>query len=359
MTTALFEAWRGRYADSPRAVSTYLAAHRPDVLQSWVSDGTAGFPLPARPVRRHSAHYFLSLATCDLLVSNDIISQHRFPGPRTTHVQCWHGTPLKAIGHDETHSQYSGAAKHLQRMERDVRTWDFLVSSSPFCTSVFRRAFGYEGTVLETGLPRNDALAQDGDGAVRRRVRRRLGLTEDALAVLYAPTWRDDSKDADGRFVQPDMPDLARLRAALGPRVVVLRRLHKNVRADRLVPVDGVLDVSAYPEIAELYLASDVLVSDYSSAIYDYAVTRKPIIGHVPDLRHYADDLRPLYFPYADWAPGPVTSDDDELVDALRPLVPGQQCEDERYTRFRETFCPWDDGGATRRVVEAVLPLSR
>lgn len=356
MTSALFEAWRGRYADSPRSVSAYLAATRPDVLQTWVGDGQARFPLTARAVRRHSARYFLDLATTDLLVSNDIISQHRVPGPRTTHVQCWHGTPLKAIGYDETGSKYSGAAKHLQRMERDVATWDFLVSSSPFCTTVFRRAFGYEGPVLETGLPRNDVLSQDGSGSVRARVRRHLGLADDVTAVLYVPTWRDDSKDADGRFVQPDMPDFARLRGALGEQVVFLRRLHKNVRADRLAPVDGVLDVSAYPEVSDLYLASDLLVSDYSSAIYDYAVTRRPMVCHVPDLEHYADDLRPLYFDYHEWAPGPVTRTDDELVDALRGARPGAVCTDARYEDFRTTFCPWDDGGATRRLVEAVLP---
>lgn len=350
----MFEAWRGRYADSPRAVSAYLAAVRPDVLQAWVSDGGSHFPLVGRTVRRHSARYFADLVTSDLLVSNDIISQHVVKGPRTTHVQCWHGTPIKAIGHDETHPQYSGAVKHLRRMERDVRTWDYLVSSSPFCTAVFRRAFGYDGTVLETGLPRNDVLCHDRGGEVRARVRRQLDLPDGATVVLYAPTWRDDSKDADGRFVQPHMPDLARLRRALGDQLVVLRRLHKNVRADRLPATVGVIDVSEHPEIAELYLASDVLVSDYSSAIYDYAVTRKPIVCHVPDLRHYADDLRPLYFDYHDWAPGLVTMTDDELVDALRPLGPGEVVTDARYADFRATFCPWDDGSATRRLVDAV-----
>jgi len=355
MRPALFEAWRGRYADSPRAISEHLALARPALPRRWVSDGRSDFPSGARTVKRHSARYFADLATCSLLVSNDIISQHLVDLRWTTHVQCWHGTPLKAIGYDETTPKYDAAA-HLKRVERDVRTWDFLVSSSPFCTTVFRRAFGYEGPVLETGLPRNDLLLSEGAAAVRTRVRRLLGLEDDVTAVLYAPTWRDDAKDDEGRFFQPSMPDFDRLTAALGDRFVVLRRLHKNVRTDRLPSTRGVIDVSTYPEVAELFLASDVLVSDYSSAIYDFAVTRKPIVCHAPDLEHYANELRPLYFDYREWAPGPVTVDDEELVDVLRPLVAGQVVSSERYERFRRTFCPWDDGQATQRVVDAVLP---
>jgi CDP-glycerol glycerophosphotransferase len=350
VTSAFFEAWRGRHADSPRAISDALRHRDAGVRQFWVTDGSGGPVGGATMLRRHRAGYFARLLTSDLIFSNDIISKHLVKG-RGTYVQCWHGMPLKAIGHDEVDSKYDDVA-HLKRMERDVKKWDFLVSSSPECTTIFRRAFGFEGTVLETGLPRNDVLSRDPDNAIRNRVRSQLGLTPEALVALYAPTWRDDSRGADGRFVQPDPPHFERIARATG--VVFLHRLHKNVARSEQ-PLLGGVNVSAYPDIADLYLAADLLISDYSSAIFDFAITAKPIILHVPDLEHYRNDLRPLYFTYEDWAPGPMTMTDDDLVDHLRAARQITEHYGERLQRFRQRFCPFDDGFASDRVLDAAL----
>ena len=204
----LFESWRGRYADSPRSISEHLADAWPSARRTWVSTGDpAAFPADVRTVRRHSARYFADLLRTDVLMANDIISQHRVKGPGVTYVQLWHGTPLKLIGYDERAHAYSGAQAHLQRMARDVAKWDYLVSPSPTCTGLFRSAFGYDGPVWETGYPRNDVLSSDAAPEIRARTRAALGLAPDALVVLHAPTWRDDDKDADGRFRQSVLPD--------------------------------------------------------------------------------------------------------------------------------------------------------
>ncbi len=263
------------------------------------------------------------------------------------------GTPLKAIGHDEVHHRYRGAADHLRRVDRDVAKWDYLVSPSPACTRILRGAFRYDGPVLETGYPRNDVLSRD-DGSIRRRVRAQLGLAEHTTAVLYAPTWRDDSRGPDGLVVQPNWLDLERLQQGL-PDTVLLARLHPNVRSGAAHRPGFTLDVGSHPDINELYLAADVLVSDYSSAIYDFAVTGKPIVLFAPDLEHYRGDVRPFYFDYEEWAPGPVTATTDELLAALADLGATRRDAAERYRRFRETFCPLDDGYASERVVAAAF----
>jgi len=350
---AFFESWRGGYADSPRALSEALP---PDagLRRVWAGDGSTAFPPDVTVVRRHTPAYFARLATARILIANDIVSRQPVKGPRVRYLQTWHGTPLKRIGLDESTPAYAGAAAHLRRMRRDVARWDFLVSSSPECTELFRSAFGYHGRVLETGSPRNDVLCGPDTDAIRRTVRTRLGLRDGTAAVLYAPTWRDDRNLPGGGFSQPAGIDVHRLRAGLPEETVLLTRMHRNVAQGPAYDAPGfVVDVSAYPSVAELYLAADVLVSDYSSVVYDFAVTGKPIVLFAYDLEHYVRAVRGLYFDYGSWAPGPVVETTDELACAL--TGPPATRLDDRYAAFVARFCPWDDGHASARVWEAVL----
>lgn len=351
--SVMFEAWRGRYADSPRAISEALTTSHPSLQQWWTT--VDGIPPRAdvRAVVRHTPAYFRRLLTSDLLVTNDVVTKHLVKGPRVTYIQCCHGTPLKMIAHDEVDSTYQGAAAHLRRMDRDVRKWDYLLSPSPTITNILRKAYQYDGVVLETGNPRNDMLVND-DGQIRERVRHSLGLAEDTPAILYAPTWRDNSKDAEGRFVQSNYPDFARLASALDG-AVVLARLHPHVSGS-IASVPGfTIDVSSHAELGELFLAADAFVSDYSSTIFDFAVTGKPIVLFAPDLDQYRNDIRPLYFDYESWAPGPIATTTEELAEALRDLDAVRSAYAERRTAFDAQFCPHDDGRATERVIAAVL----
>jgi CDP-glycerol glycerophosphotransferase len=351
--TVMFESWRGLYSDSPRALSERLAISDPAMRRLWVTSGENQFPADVATVQRHSAAYFRSLLTTNVLVANDIVSQHLVKGPRVHYVQMWHGTPLKLIGHDERAHTYTGAQAHLKRMVRDVAKWDYLVSPSPACSEIFRSAFGFGGEVWETGYPRNDVLRAP-DAATRRSdVRRHLGIADDALVVLHAPTWRDDDKSDEGRFRQSVMLDPDVIAAALPEGSRLLLRLHRNVTERPSGPPGGfVLDVSAHPDIAELYLAADVLVSDYSSAVYDFSVTGKPILLFAPDLDRYRDQVRGLYFDYEDWAPGPVSLTQEELAASLADLAGVERAFAERYRAFVEKFCPHEDGHAGERVAD-------
>lgn len=351
----LFESWRGRYADSPRALSESLPGSA-GLRRTWVSAGDSSFPSDVEVVRRHSSAYFAKLLTTELLVANDIISQHRVKGPRTRYLQTWHGTPLKRIGLDEGQPQYAGAAAHMRRMRRDVAKWDYLISPSPVCTQIFRQAFDYRGTVLETGSPHNDVLrSSDADG-LRGRVRARLGISDGVTAVLYAPTWRDDQNLESGGFGQEPGIDGARLQRLLPEGTVLLTRMHPNVVRRPSYDAPGfALDVSAHPSVAELYLAADVLVSDYSSVVYDFAVTGKPIVLFPYDLERYEKTVRGLYFDYPSWAPGPVVETTPDLARALLEVTATSWQPSASYAAFVAKFCPWEDGHASARVWKAVL----
>jgi CDP-glycerol glycerophosphotransferase len=357
MDTILFESWRGRYSDSPRAISERLRATRDDLRHVWVVDGP-GVRLPdgVDRVLRHSPAYFRHLLTARYVVSNDMMSRYYLKGPRTTYLQTWHGTPLKRIGFDVRAARYAGAATYRRRLARDVGKWDHLVSPNLYSTEIFRRAFRYDGPILETGYPRNDVLLSPGRDTIRARVRGELGIPASACAVLYAPTWRDDARDAAGRPTQPPGLDLAELERRLSGDTVLLLRTHRVV-ADRLRAVPGgfTRDVSDHPEIAELYLAADVLVTDYSSAMFDFALTGRPMTFLAYDLETYRDEVRGFYLDFAAHAPGPVVRDTAQVADALAHL-PEVQCDHARaYRTFTETFCALEDGHATDRVIDAVF----
>jgi CDP-glycerol glycerophosphotransferase (TagB/SpsB family) len=166
--------------------------------------------------------------------------------------------------------------------------------------------------------------------------------------VLYAPTWRDD------RPGNVDHLDVARFSAELGTGFVTLIRGHsRSLQPGSEVSAAGVLDVTSYPDISDLFLVADALITDYSSVMFDFSVTGKPIYFFTPDLEHYRDDLRGFYFDLLAEAPGPVLADPGELVRAIRRPDTGEFAD--RYAAWRARFNPKDDGHAGERVVRRML----
>lgn len=244
----------------------------------------------------------------------------------------------------------------LAWLDEDIARWDVLLSPNVASTPRLRKAFGFDGPVLETGYPRNDVLSAPGDEEARRRVRADLGLTEDVVAVLYAPTWRDDEGYRDDGSPVAMGLHLARASAALGADVRILVRLHDLVTGRwRSEGTAGVVDVSYHPDIADLYLAADILVTDYSSVMFDFAVTGKPIIFFAYDLEHYRNEQRGLYFDLEPVAPGPIVRTTDAVVAAIVDREEVAAAYAERYAVFRRTFCSLEDGRATQRVVAQVI----
>jgi CDP-glycerol glycerophosphotransferase len=203
--------------------------------------------------------------------------------------------------------------------------------------------------VLETGYPRNDVLVADDGGRLRERARAALGLATGERAILYAPTWRDDSSFTTEL-------DPARLAERLGEGNVLLVRAHKAVAATvALEDHPQVRNVSDRDDASELLLAADVLVTDYSSVMFDFAATGRPMLFFTYDLAWYRDRLRGFYFDFEADAPGPLVESTDALADALSDVDAWRPAFVPAYARFRERFCHLDDGRAAERVVDAVF----
>ena len=345
--TIVYDSFAGRYSDSPRALHTWLRA-RLDADHVWLMDPAhrSGFPTDVQTVAYGSPESVAALETADVVIGNTHIEVEWEKRPDATYLQVWHGTPLKTVHRDVRWAPPG----RLDWLELDIARWDYLLSPSPASTPRLRSAFRWGGRVLELGYPRNDVLQRPGVDEVRARTRAALGLADDETVVLYAPTFRDRM------FTERSVPltlalDLPRLVADLGPGVRVLTRVHYFM-TDRLAPSDvpGVLDVSWHPDMAELYAAADVLVTDYSSSMFDFAVTGKPLIFYTYDLETYRDVDRGFYFELEPVAPGPVVRDQDDLTAALKDLPGVRRAYAERYRTFQRTYCALDDGHATRRV---------
>jgi CDP-glycerol glycerophosphotransferase len=349
-----FDSYSGKqYSDSPKAICEELRRRGTDLDLRWnVRDGQVELPDGLREVRTNSREYYRSLATCRYIVTNAHLPVWFRRREGQVVVQTWHGSTLKRIGYDIADVQFARSDYH-ERLDVEVPQWDYLISPSPWCSPVLTSAFRFGGRLLEVGYPRNDVLADPGLGS---EVRRRLGVPEGRRVVLYAPTWRDDQFHGNGRYVFEQALDLDLLRTALGEECVLLVRRHPNISDVVRDPSGWARDVTAYPDIQELYLASDVLVTDYSSAMFDFAVTGKPMLFFTYDLEHYRDVLRGFYFDFEAEAPGPLLRTSAELLAALQSLPEVERKYEALYRDFRRRFCPLDDGHAAGRVVDQVFP---
>lgn len=353
----LFDAFKGtQYSDSPRAVHEEMVRREVALEHLWVvRDDQVQVPPTARPVRMWSREWYDALATSRYIVANNHLPDWFEKRQDQVVVQTWHGTPLKKIGHD-IEAVHFADQRYLERVAKEVQNWDMLVSPNSFSTPILKRAFQFPGEMVECGYPRNDILRRPGMERRAAEIRQSIGLPPGKRIIMYAPTWRDDQFYAPGKYKFDFRIDLDDARARLGSDHVLMVRRHPNV----VDPVPGagdgfVFDVSDYPDMADLSLITDVMITDYSSLMFDFVNTGRPILFFTYDLDHYRDTLRGFYFDFERSAPGPLLSESAELISAIANVDRIEEDYAERYRWFQQQFCDLDDGYAASRLAEHVL----
>jgi len=346
----VYDSFHGRYSDNPRALFERLR-DRPGIEHVWLADPphVDSFPAGVPTVSIDSREATDALNDADLVIANTHVEVDWVKSPGTTYLQTWHGTPLKRVHRDILWAPPG----RLDRLDGDVALWDILLPPTPPSTPRLRGAFRFAGRVAETGYPRNDLLVGDLGDSVRDVVRKELGIPEHATAVLYAPTWRDNEKFTTHDGPVPLRLDLAALTDHLGPDYFVIARMHIMMTGLSGPPAaPHVLDASLYPDVRDLYLAADVLVTDYSSAMFDFAVTGKPVLYYAYDLDRFRDEIRGFYFDLVPEAPGPFLDDEKSLAAAVRCSARVREEYAAQYRTFQETYCSLEDGHATDRVLD-------
>jgi len=340
--SVFFESYYGQNVSSnPRGIDRALTRLRPRTTRYWsIVDASVEVPDGAVPILEGSEAWWQARASSRALVVNDWLRKRFRKRRGQTVLQTWHGTPLKQLALDRPGVRLRASLA----TRREKSHWGIMLAQNQFSADIFRSAYAFRGPIWQEGYPRDDIL-RTGDGAA---VRARLGIAESAKVVLYAPTWRDD------RPGKIDHLDVARFARGLGRGYVTLIRGHsRSLQPGAEIEAAGVLDVTSYPDISDLFLIADVLVTDYSSVMFDFSVTGKPMYFFTPDLKHYRDDLRGFYFDLLADAPGPVLDDPAELVRSI--LKPDRVDYAERYAAWQARFNPRDDGKAGERVVRRML----
>jgi len=191
------------------------------------------------------------------------------------------------------------------------------------------------------------------------RLKIEAGLPLDKKIVLYAPTWRDNDYYDIGRYKFKIQLDMDKLQKQLGDEYIILFRFHYLVAENLdLSPFKGfAYDFSRYEDIRNLYLMADLLITDYSSVFFDFAILKKPILFYVYDIETYRDQLRGFYFDFEEKAPGPLVKTTDEVIDAIRTLSSSSlpSVSTSTYEEFQRQFTSLEDGHATERVVSKVF----
>lgn len=262
----------------------------------------AELPQGIRLVRYFSMEYLREIATAKVIICNHRTSDYHFFNKRRGqfYIQTWHSSlRLKKIEGDASGLPES----YVNHAKADSAKIDLLLSGCAFSSDIFRRAFWYGGELLEAGTPRCDGFFGD-NSDVKKKVFDHFGLESGKKFALYAPTFRKDKKaNLYGM-------DFDRLQTALGENWVIGCRLHPNLNAE--APAQGCVPMSKYPDMQELLRACDLLITDYSSSMFDMAVAGKKCALYVPDLESYMAGERGLYFDIND-LPFPKAEDMDAL----------------------------------------------
>ncbi|MBQ3423886.1 MAG: CDP-glycerol glycerophosphotransferase family protein, partial [Clostridia bacterium] len=335
----VFSCFLGRfYGDSPRCISERLHQRCPEARIVWLFNREAmarvrdELPDYVKPVSFKSREALTELATARVWVDN--FTKHNYISldpRRQAYIQTWHGDrAIKKICYD---LEVSGDRRIEEQCAR-------VVTGSRFGEDMFRTAFRYKGEYIRSGSPRNDILLR-GDPKERDRVRRALGIGPDTGVLLYAPTYRDNASVLP-RSAQMDLErTLGCLEEVTGRRWICLFRAHYKSRGIDLQAVaDRLVDVTKYEEMAELLLAADVCLTDYSSCAMDFILQDRPALFYIPDWEEYVS-TRGVYFDVHD-APFFIASDQCELETLIQSLTPGKVREN--CAAIREWFGYYESG---------------
>ena len=355
----MFETFFGKsYSDSPKYIYEYIGKNYPGKYKFvWVLDKKVDLPYGGKIIKRSGRNYMYYLATSKYFVFN--VRQPQWFKKRSGQVffETWHGTPLKRLGFD-LKDVFGAAPNNKKRINTATKGWDYLLSPNEFSTGCFNTCFLFDKKkIVEYGYPRNDILHNEEGKELAVKVKEKLRLDPGKKLILYAPTWRDDECYGPGLYKFELKLELDKMKEALGDEYIVLLRTHYFIAdsVDTAAYGGFAVNVSRYDDIAELYLISDILITDYSSVFFDFGGLRRPMLFYTYDLDRYRDILHGFYMDMEQEVPGPMLYTTEEVIDAIKNIDDISLKYKDRYEEFYRKYCSLEDGRAAERCVKTIL----
>lgn len=357
----LFESNLGRnYTGNPRAIYERMVElgldkkYRCVWIMDHMGEKIAGNAIQVKRVR---FRYFYYCAIAKVWVLDCRHPRFLRKRKETLYIQTWHGTPLKKLALDMDVVNMGGTTdlSHYKReFRKNTAAWDCLISQNRFSTEIFRRCFDFHKKMLEIGYPRNDLLVNQNEKSFIQNLKKKYKIPQNKKVLLYAPTWRDDQFYDDKRYRFVSALDFQKAKEALGDEYVMLVKYHYLI-ADRVDwnGMEGfVYSFPAEQEIGELYLIADMLITDYSSVMFDYSLLKRPMLFFAYDIENYQQNLRGFYFNMLEEVPGPVSQTTEELIRDIKEYQ--EKDWESRYEAFTAKFNHADNGKAALKVIEEI-----
>ena len=340
-----------QYTGNPRYIYERMLELYPDNTYVWSYDGDESV-IPGNPivVKRKSDEYYEFLAKASVAINNTTFSVW-YLRDETFYLQTWHGTPYKKMHWDIDLKRYE-KNRTFPHFYVKSTGWNTLLSPNRYSSEKFKSCFKYEGKILESGYPANDIFYDmEKYESKRRMMRKKLEISEDALVYLYAPTWRNDEYMGHSMFKFELLFDPVRfLDNAPDNAILLIRRHHMSEATEELDVLEGrAIDVGDWDDAVELMCASDILITDYSSIVFDWYCSKKPVIYYVPDLEEYENETRGVYFDINEVNCGVICKSEDELYNNLNVA------DAPFYKEFYDEFCSFHSGNSSDKVIEYIM----
>ena len=354
----------GRFDDNPKAVYDYLkkednAEHKLFWSIRYRDRNVVGEE-DVKVLYRFSLRWLYYMARAEFWIINARMPQWLPKRKETKYVQTWHGTPLKKLALDMDTFGMPGSSleNYKKNFLAETQKWDYLVAPNQYSKEIFKSCFAFEKTFIESGYPRNDVLYQKNNPEDIKAIKERLGLPLDKKVILYAPTWRDDYYISKGKYKFHIPFDMDQLINVLEDDAVFIFRAHYLVAEslDELSTHPNVFNFSTNVDISDLYLVSDLLVTDYSSVFFDYANLKRPMLFYAYDYEHYRDNLRGFYFDLEKDAPGPFVVNKLEFYAKLKQFMDSSTFYEyqPKIENFHKEFSQWEDGNGSAKLIKVI-----
>lgn len=362
--TIYFESFHGtQFSDNPKAIYEWMKQEYPEYHLVWGVNKGQEKPFRDEKVSyvlRFSIKWFLTMPRAAVWVINTRTPLWLTKNKKTMYIQTWHGTPLKKIGRDIESISIPGYTKESydQSFTEESKRWNYLVSPNFYSTEIFKGAFDFHGPVLEIGYPRNDILTKSKDNPViKTKLKEKMGLPTNKRIILYAPTWRETANRKDGKYSFDTEFPFDDVMESVDENTLVLVRMHYLVakEIDFTQLDERIIDASESYDMSELLAISDLLITDYSSSFFDYAITDSPILFFMTDKKNYEEEIRGFYFPIEESLPGPIAETKEELVDKITQWHSNEDLRNKNYKKFKNEFTSLENGNASKYIAETII----
>ncbi|WML45804.1 CDP-glycerol glycerophosphotransferase family protein [Neobacillus sp. PS3-40] len=339
------------YGDNPKYIAEEMLRQKLDFDIVWILKkefiGKANIPNSIRIVKYRSIRHLYELATAKVWIDNERKFFYTPKRKMQFYIQTWHG--VVALKQIEKDIEKQLSPSYISKAKNDSKMIDLLISNSRFHTDLYRRSYWYDGEILEIGAPRCEVLI-NGQEEMSKKVLKYFNIKGKQSILLYAPTFRANS---DTAVYNVDFERLIKvLEKKYGGEWIVLVRLHPDVteKADSLQYSSKILNATEYEDMNELLAVSDILLTDYSSCMFEFSLTKKPIFLYAPDIEKYIEE-RNFYFNLQS-LPYPLAENNDQLQKVIEGFDKSRYLTE--LSAFLKEIEIYDSNGASAKIVKII-----